>query len=91
LKVVNFEQPRYLAKQGNSRWADTETSGPAEVIPEAQRPKIRQGFVEGSNVNPVTEMVQMIEINRAYENNSKMIQTHDAIMGKLINEAASYR
>jgi flagellar basal-body rod protein FlgG len=91
LKVVNFEQPRYLAKQGNSRWADTENSGPAQVIPEAQRPKIRQGFVEGSNVNPVTEMVQMIEINRAYENNSKMIQTHDAIMGKLINEAASYR
>ena len=91
LKVVNFEQPRYLAKQGNSRWADTETSGPAQVIPEAQRPKVRQGFVEGSNVNPVTEMVQMIEINRAYENNSKMIQTHDAIMGKLINEAATYR
>jgi len=36
-------------------------------------------------------MVQMIEINRAYENNSKMIQTHDSLMGKLINEAASYR
>jgi hypothetical protein len=34
----------------------------------------RQGFVEAANVNPVTEMVQMIEINRAYENNQKMIQ-----------------
>ena len=91
LKVVNFEQPRYLAKQGSSQWKDTETSGPAQDIEPTQRPKIRQGFVEGSNVNPVTEMVQMIEINRAYENNSKMIQTHDALMGKLINEAASYR
>jgi flagellar basal-body rod protein FlgF len=91
LKVVNFEQPRYLAKQGNSQWKDTENSGPAQLVDLNQRPKIRQGFVEGSNVNPVTEMVQMIEINRAYENNSKMIQTHDSLMGKLINEAASYR
>ncbi len=91
LKVVNFEQPRYLAKQGSSQWKDTETSGAAQNIEPTQRPKIRQGFVEGSNVNPVTEMVQMIEINRAYENNSKMIQTHDSLMGKLINEAASYR
>lgn len=91
LKVVNFEQPRYLAKQGNSQYRDTENSGAAEDIDLAKRPKIRQGFVEASNVNPVTEMVQMIEVNRAYENNSKMIQTHDAIMNKLINEAAVFR
>jgi len=90
-KVVNFEQPRYLAKQGNSQYKDTENSGPATDIALTQRPKIRQGFVEGANVNPVTEMVQMIEINRAYENNSKMIQTHDSLMGKLINEAAAFR
>ena len=91
LKVVNFEQPRYLAKQGNSQYKETENSGPATDLDPLKRPKVRQGFVEGSNVNPVTEMVQMIEINRAYENNSKMIQTHDSLMGKLINEAASFR
>jgi len=91
LKVVNFDQPRYLAKQGNSQWVDTENSGPAVDIEATKRPKVRQGFVEGANVNPVTEMVQMIEINRAYENNSKMIQTHDSLMGKLINEAATFR
>ena len=91
LKVVNFDQPRYLAKQGNSQWAATENSGEATLIPLDKRPKVRQGFVEGANVNPVTEMVQMIEINRAYENNSKMIQTHDSLMGKLINEAAAFR
>lgn len=91
LKVVNFEQPRYLAKQGNSQYKETENSGEATTIALNQRPKIRQGFVEGANVNPVTEMVQMIEINRAYENNSKMIQTHDALLGKLINEAAAFR
>jgi flagellar basal-body rod protein FlgG len=91
LKIVNVEQPRYLAKQGNSQYNVTENSGPAVDLPVLQRPKVRQGFVEGANVNPVTEMVQMIEINRAYENNSKMIQTHDSLMGKLINEAAAFR
>ncbi len=91
LKVVNFEQPRYLAKQGSSQYRATEESGePVDVALNA-RPKIRQGFVEAANVNPVTEMVQMIEINRAYENNQKMIQTHDSLMGKLINEAAAFR
>jgi len=91
LKIVNVEQPRYLAKQGNSQYNVTENSGPAVDLEVAQRPKVRQGFVEGANVNPVTEMVQMIEINRAYENNSKMVQTHDSLMGKLINEAAQFR
>ncbi len=91
LKVVNFEQPRYLAKQGNSQYKETENSGKATDLALNSRPKIRQGFVEAANVNPVTEMVQMIEINRAYENNQKMIQTHDSLMGKLINEAAAFR
>lgn len=91
LKLVNVEQPRYLAKQGNSQYATTENSGESVEIALNKRPAVRQGFLEGSNVNPVTEMVQMIEVNRAYENNSKMIQTHDSLMGKLINEAASYR
>jgi flagellar basal-body rod protein FlgF len=91
LKVVDFDHTRYLAKQGNSLWKDTPESGTAKDIVLDQRPKIRQGFVEGANVNPVTEMVKMIEVNRAYENNQKMIQTHDSLMSKLINEAAVYR
>ena len=55
---------------------------------EGKRPKIRQGFLESANVNPVTEMVKMIEVNRSYEANSKLIQTEDSLLGKLINEAA---
>lgn len=91
LKVVNFDQPRYLAKQGNSLIKDTPESGAAKLLDIDSRPNVRQGFVEGSNVNAVQEMVQMIEVNRAYENNQKMIQTHDSLMGKLINEATVYR
>ncbi|MCX7655637.1 MAG: flagellar basal-body rod protein FlgF [Treponemataceae bacterium] len=86
LKIVEFENDRYLAKQGNSLYKDTDVSGPARIIEEARRPKVIQGFVEASNVNPVIEMVQMIEVNRAYEANQKVIQAEDGMLGKLINE-----
>jgi flagellar basal-body rod protein FlgG len=48
---------------------------------------VRQGFLESSNVNVVTEMVRMIEVQRTYEANQKMIQTQDSLLGRLINEA----
>ena len=90
LKIVNFERDRYLKKQGSSLYKDTDDSGPAMVIPLDERPKILQGFVEASNVNPVVEMVQMIEVNRAYEANQKIIQTHESMLGTLINQIAKF-
>ncbi len=86
LKLVEFERSRYLKKTGNSFWVDTEESGPALIAAGDTRPKVRQGYVEGSNVNVVTEMVQMIEVNRTYEANQRMIQTHDTLLGRLIND-----
>jgi len=87
LKTVTFKRARYLDKQGSSFWRTSEHSGEAMPIPEEKAPNVRQGFLEGSNVNPVTEMVRMIEVNRAYEANQKSIQTQDALAGRLINEA----
>jgi flagellar basal-body rod protein FlgF len=87
LKIVDFDQPRYLKKQGSSLWNETPESGEAALAVADVRPKIRQGFLEASNVNPVTEMVLMIEVNRAYEANQKTIQTQDSLLSKLINEA----
>ena len=88
LKLVNFETVRYLAKQGSSLYKETEESGPALSLAGQTRPTVIQGFTEASNVNPVTEMVRMIEVNRLYEANQKTIQTEDASLGKLINEVA---
>jgi len=88
LKIVDFELDRFIAKQGSSMWKDTELSGPARVMEGEARPTVLQGFTEASNVNPITEMVRMIEVNRAYEANQKSIQTEDASLGKLINEVA---
>jgi flagellar basal-body rod protein FlgF len=88
LKIVRFEQPRYLQKKGDSYWQATENSGQAEIIMENSRPKIKNAFLEGSNVNSVREMVEMIEVNRIYEANQKLIQSQDSLLGRLINEAA---
>jgi flagellar basal-body rod protein FlgG len=88
LKIVDFESTRYLAKQGSSLWKETPLSGPAEILEGQDRPTVLQGFTEASNVNPILEMVRMIEVNRAYEANQKTIQSQDASLGKLINEVA---
>jgi flagellar basal-body rod protein FlgG len=60
------------------------------VLRDDQRPKVLQGFLETSNVDPVVEMVQMIEVNRAYEANQKVIQTEEAALGTLINQVAKF-
>lgn len=86
LKIVDFNKDRYLAKQGSSLWRSTDLSGDAAIMAKGERPQVLQGFVEASNVNPVLEMVQMIEVNRAYEANQKTIQSEDSMLGKLINE-----
>jgi flagellar basal-body rod protein FlgG len=86
LKIVRVDQPRYLQKQGSSLYLDNENSGPAFVIPQEDRPKTVQGFLEASNVNPVNEMVKMIEVNRAYEANQKVIQSEDQAAEKLLTQ-----
>jgi flagellar basal-body rod protein FlgG len=86
LKLVEFDLDRYLEKQGSSLYRSTDTSGEARIMEEGNRPRVNQGFVEASNVDPVVEMVRMIEVNRAYEANQKVIQTEDSMLGTLINQ-----
>jgi flagellar basal-body rod protein FlgF len=92
LKVVRFEGNgnRFLKKQGSSLWNNNLESGEAFVTTLDERPKVLQGFLEASNVNPVSEMVNMIEVNRAYEANQKVISSQDSLLNKLINGAAKY-
>jgi flagellar basal-body rod protein FlgF len=86
LQIVDVKRERYLQKQGNSYWKATEESGLPGIMGPDGRPKVRQGFLEGANVNAVQEMVEMIEVNRAYDANQKTIQTEDSLIGKLWNE-----
>jgi len=88
LKVVDFEIARYLRQQGSSLFRATDITGPPFIAEGRERPVVLQGFIEAANVDPVREMVQMIEVNRAYEANQRVIQTHDAMLGVLINQVS---
>lgn len=52
---------------------------------------VKKGYVEKPNFSLVEEMVRMIEVSRAYEANSKVIQSHDGLLDKAINSVGATR
>ncbi len=91
IKIRSVDFPRELRKQGDGLYVTTPASGPEsrfEDLGEDHEPIVMQGFLEGSNVNLVRQMVDMIAIQRNYEANQKSVTTHDQLLGKLINEVA---
>lgn len=89
-KIVTFNDLRGLKKEGNNLYAETPHSGKMiELNMDNGRPKVKQGYVETSNVNVVNEMVKMIETQRSYEANQKAVQTADEIMGLIANKIGS--
>ncbi|OJF77767.1 MAG: flagellar basal-body rod protein FlgF [Treponema sp. CETP13] len=88
LKIVQFDNSRYLNKQGTSLFKSTDISGEAYISEGKNRASVMQGYLETSNVNVVNEMVNMIEVNRAYEANQKTIQAEDTMMSTLWSKVA---
>ncbi len=78
-----FNNPTGLERVGDTSFMPTAASGQAmneATTANLQRSKIVQGYLEGSNVNVATEMVNLIVAQRAYEMNSKAITTTDEMM-----------
>lgn len=84
--LFQFQNPAGLEKTSNSLYKVSAASG--QAINEAttnldiQRSEVVQGYIEGSNVQVVDEMVNLIVAQRAYEMNSKIIQASDDMMGQ---------
>ena len=87
-KVVRIDNERYLKKMGESLYSTNDIAGPAHIAEGNERPVFIQSYTETSNVNVVNEMVQMIEVNRAYEANQKTITSEDSMMGTLWQKVA---
>lgn len=87
LKLSNFANPQGLQLLGGSIYVETEASGPAvEYKPGEQGVgTILQGFLEGSNVDPVKELVTLIKTQRSFELNSQSIQTADQALQTIGN------
>lgn len=82
ITIASFANPAGLKPVADNFLMETGASGAAQIgVPgEGGRGNIRQGMLEGSNVNIVEELVDMIECQRAYEINSKMISAVDEML-----------
>lgn len=87
IMVQDFINPGGLRALGGNLFQQTQGSGPAQPLGDAPDggPQIRQGFIEGSNVDVANELVQMILTQRAYELNSKAVQAADDSMRVVTN------
>ncbi|KRH98847.1 flagellar basal-body rod protein FlgG [Curvibacter sp. PAE-UM] len=85
IALASFINPAGLEPRGQNLYAETAASGqPNTGTPGANGlGQLMQGFLETSNVNVVQELVSMIQTQRAYEMNSKAIQTSDQMLQKL--------
>ncbi len=84
-QLANFPNPAGLDPQGDNLFLETDASGaPTTGVPGVTGlGTIEQGFVETSNVNTVTEITNLIKAQRAYEMNSKVIQTSDEMLSTI--------
>lgn len=87
LQVARFQNPAGMRARGRNLFEETESSGaPTLTNPgDDGSGTLAQGFLESSNVSVVEEIVQMVTGQRAYEANSKVIQTADQLLSNAIN------
>ena len=85
IQIATFVNPAGLEPKGQNLYGETAASGTPNAGVPGQNGlgTVQQGVVETSNVNVVEELVQMIQTQRAYELNSKAIQTSDQMLQKL--------
>ncbi|HAT89160.1 MAG TPA: flagellar basal body and hook protein [Roseburia sp.] len=79
--VVDIEDYNYLAKYGENMY-DLVNGG----VRQASTAKVTQGCIESSNINVVSEMVNMITISRAFQAGQKVINAVDETLDKAVNQ-----
>lgn len=87
ITIANFINDAGLQALGGNYFQPTEASGLPQVgVPgDTAFGILQQGYIEASNVDPVTEITNLISAQRAYEMNSKVIQAADQMSGTISN------
>ncbi len=81
LGIADASQPSRLIPLPGGLYQAGAGAGMAPV----EKPVVQQGYLEASNVAPLREMVDLVNIARAYEANQKLIQSRDSIMSKTLD------
>ncbi|HLA64407.1 MAG TPA: flagellar basal-body rod protein FlgF [Rhodothermales bacterium] len=84
LRVVTFADPATLRRAGDTTFTSTAPPTPVDD------PGVRQGFVEGSNVDAVREMADMITHFRLFEAQQKMVQSTDELLGAVTRDLGRF-
>lgn len=77
LRIVEFDDPRVLTREGNNLYSGGEPLANVET-------RAMQGFIERSNVSGVTEMAEMIRVNRAYQTLASIMEREDQLRSAAI-------
>lgn len=86
ISVVEFKDIHALKKQGQSLFINNA----AENVLANKSTTVNQGFIEGSNVNAIKEMSELINAHRHFENIQKAVKTYDQISGQIVNDIANF-
>ncbi len=81
IEIVRFEEPQRLERLDSSSF----TASDQEPM-EADTARVKQGYTEASNVNPMQEMTDLLAYLRLFESQQKIIQTQDQILGRITRE-----
>jgi flagellar basal-body rod protein FlgG len=86
-QLAMFPNPQGLKLLGGSLYQETDSSGPPILVNPQQSGSglLLQNYLEGSNVDPVTELVTLIKTQRSFEMNSQSIQTADQTLETIAN------
>jgi len=87
LSIVEFADKHALRKEGNSLFI---TPDEANILRTDIKTTVNQGFLEGSNVNAIEEMSELIKAHRHFESIQKAINAYDSISGKAANEIGKF-
>lgn len=87
ISVVEFKDKHALRKEGNSLYI---TPDETNIVRTGVKTTVNQGFLEGSNVNAIQEMSELIKAHRHFESIQKAISAYDSISGKAANDIAKF-
>ncbi len=88
IQLANFQNPAGLNSIGNNLYTPTDASGDPTVGPPGGQQglgSLMQGYVEQSNVSIVNEFINLIQAQRGYESNSKVVQAADNMYQQVNN------